>query len=289
MRMKIVLSLTIVVLLLPLGYDARAGESPALADRLSVEKDHAGAAVEYRRLAHASDLPTSRAAWHWAAALEYWRDGDNERAVLMLDKAESIDAGIAIPTLLLRGETALADGNFEQAIFYWQGFRAATPSPDAHRYATRNLAAALVAAGNAGQAYADLRTGDGSHAGGLRAIEEYRRGRDKSPMIGGLLGIIPGLGHIYSGEYGNAVRSMLLNGIFIAGMLYTADDEQWGAFAVVSFFELTWYSGSIYGGIDAAQRYNMERREACMGAIRDNARFEADTPSLPIINLNYKF
>ena len=73
-------------------------------------------------------------------------------------------------------------------------------------------------------------------------------------LFGGVLGLVPGLGYAYSGEYANAVRSLILNSLFIWGMVETADDDQWGLFALVTFGEFTWYSGSIYGGIDAAHR-----------------------------------
>ena len=33
--------------------------------------------------------------------------------------------------------------------------------------------------------------------------------------LGGILGIIPGLGYAYSGEYSNAARSLILNSLFI--------------------------------------------------------------------------
>ena len=65
--------------------------------------------------------------------------------------------------------------------------------------------------------------------------------------MGGLLGLVPGLGYAYSGEHANALRCLILNGLFIFGMVHTAENDDWGAFSVISFFELTWYSGSIYG------------------------------------------
>lgn len=267
----------------------QADETQVLARKLSDEKDHAAAALEYRRMAHAAEEAAIQAAFHWAAAWEYLRNEEPERAVSMLDKAEALDASISIPALLLRGETALGDRRYDEAAFYWEGFRDSATDPDAQRYATRKLAAALVAANNPGQARSVLKAGDAGNDTGLRAIDVFRRGHDKSPLVGGLLGIIPGLGYVYAGEYANAFRCLLLNGIFIAGMVYTADEEQWGTFAVISFFEITWFSGSIYGGADAAYRYNKERREACMDAVSGGARFNPDLSALPIVQLKFQF
>jgi hypothetical protein len=101
--------------------------------------------------------------------------------------------------------------------------------------------------------------------------------------------MVPGLGYAYSGEYANALRSLILNGVFGFGMWHTAREEQWGAFGVITFCEFTWYSGSIYGGIDAAHRYNRERLEEAAEAIRGGADFEPDVAAWPLLRLKFTF
>ena len=101
--------------------------------------------------------------------------------------------------------------------------------------------------------------------------------------------MIPGLGYAYSGEYANALRSVILNGIFIYAMVDTADREQWGAFTALTFFELTWYTGSIYGGIDSAHRYNREQQDAVTDAVRDEFQYELDLKALPTVNIEFTF
>jgi hypothetical protein len=96
---------------------------------------------------------------------------------------------------------------------------------------------------------------------------------------------VPGLGYAYSGEYSNALRSLILNGIFIYAMSDTAANEQWGAFTALSFFELTWYTGSIYGGIDAAHRYNKDRFERCRSVITGGSSFSMDLERIPLVKL----
>jgi hypothetical protein len=78
---------------------------------------------------------------------------------------------------------------------------------------------------------------------------------------------VPGAGYWYSGEVANGFRSLILNGLFLAAMAYAAEEDHWGAFAGLAFFEITWYSGSIYGGIDAAHRYNRRGVESCVDDI----------------------
>ena len=107
-----------------------------------------------------------------------------------------------------------------------------------------------------------------------------------------------GMGHLgswrihlerYSGEYGNATRSLILNGLFVFGMIQTADDESWGAFSCLTLFELAWHTGSIYGGVDAAHRYNRHRLDETIEVIRGNASMRPDFSALPIVSLQYTF
>ena len=121
----------------------------------------------------------------------------------------------------------------------------------------------------------------------LAALAAYGAGRDRSPRTGGLLGIIPGLGYLYSGEYGNATCSLILNALFIYGMVDTAREVQWGGFGIITFFELTWYTGSIYGGFDAAHRCNQERLLTVADEIESNQELRAGFRQLPIIALRY--
>ena len=83
--------------------------------------------------------------------------------------------------------------------------------------------------------------------------------------------------------------SIILNRLFLYGMADTANNEQWGAFAVITFFEFTWYSGSIYGGIDAAHRYNRNRLDSAVNAINGEAGFEPDYEQLPTLVLQFRF
>ncbi len=100
------------------------------------------------------------------------------------------------------------------------------------------------------------------------AIDRYAGRRDKKPWVGGVLGLVPGLGYIYSGEYANAARSIILNSLFIWGMVETGSDDDWAVFSVLTFVEFTWYSGSIYGGIDSAHRHNQRRLDGAVNEVR---------------------
>ncbi len=260
-----------------------------LAAELASEGDHAGAAVEYRRLALAADHPDPQGGYYWAAAHEYWRDGRPDDAERMLDRAENLGGGIGVPALLLRAENAEAARDLRGAAFHWQTVLGGTAGAEARRFAARRLAMAELRSGDAQAALAALEMSPGDEREGRMALARYRSGNDRRPWVGGLLGLVPGLGHAYSGEYASGARSLILNGLFIWAMTWSAREDQWGAFAVAGFFELTWYGGSVYGGIDAAHRFNRRRLEEAAEEIGGGAAFAPDYPALPVVQIKFSF
>ena len=86
-----------------------------------------------------------------------------------------------------------------------------------------------------------------------------------------------------------AARSLILNSLFLWGMVEAAEEDLWGVFAVVTFGELTWFTGSIYGGVDAAHRYNARRLDAAVSDIRGAARPAPDPAALPLVSLRFEF
>lgn len=259
-----------------------------LAESLSRDGDHVAAAVEFRRLALNSTSTCSRASYYWAAAYEYRQAGESSLVEKMLDQAENNNPAISSEALLLRGDNASAHRAWAESEFYYQGLTRNT-SPPVSRLASRQLAVARLHQNNATGAREALGLSPDDEQPGLQSLDTYRRDRNKSPRVGGLLGLIPGLGYAYSGEYANAGRSLILNSIFIFGMVQTGREDQWGAFAAISFFEATWYSGSIYGGIDAANRYNQARLDKCASDIIGNGQAVPDYSQLPILTLQFKF
>jgi len=255
-----------------------------------------------------------RAGYYWAAAYEYWLANNSELVAKMLDRAEDDSQALTTESLLLRAEAAIGSDKPEDAAFYLQS-TVARGAGDAKALASRRLAHVMLSEKNISGARETLLTlrmdtgglgivrptGNNEMVGRvipnapmdisaeLTALDRYAKGHDKVPWLGGILGLIPGLGYAYSGEYANALRSLILNGLFIFGMVDTADDEEWGTFAAITFFEVTWYSGSIYGGIDAAHRRNLNRLNDCLDAVDGNCGFCPDLKQIPIVSLKFKF
>ena len=270
---------------------ARAEEGPArLARELSAEGDHLGAAVEFRRLALQADPASEKGGWFWRAGHAYWQAGEGTLADQMLDRAEDADPTLAAPAVLLRGQTALDRRDFDAAAFYFESAARAPGADDQQKtFAGRRLAAARLQQGQVAEAREALAGLSVDHAKEQAALEAYAEGRDRSPALGGWLGLVPGLGYAYAGEYANGLRSLILNSLFIWGMVSTAEEAQWGAFAAIAFFEITWYSGSIYGGVDASHRYNRNRLQRAVEALSAGAIMTPDDEALPALRLRYTF
>ncbi|MBU4211859.1 MAG: hypothetical protein L6437_13625 [Kiritimatiellae bacterium] len=260
-----------------------------LAQELSGEGQHEPAALEYRRLALSVTDPKARGGLFWVTAYEYTRARQWNLAPALLDRAEDSDRELKSVALLLRAEVASAEKKHVEAVYYLQSAVGEETTSDMRKFVVRRVAGEHLRAGQSAQARVVLSQAPGNEAAALAALQSYERERDKSPVLGGVLGLIPGLGYMYAGEYANGLRSLILNGLFMGAMVYSGVEDQWGAFAVISFFELTWYSGSIYGGIDAAQRYNRARQERCLEAVQGQAAFVPDFKQLPIVSLQFRF
>ena len=254
----------------------RLAPSLALAADFLSSGDASAAALEYRRLEADADPADAelRGSLLLAAADAYRADGAWDRMGRVLDRAES-DSAVrrSIDDELLHLRMVRSEGlrEWASAAEWGETLAESRRDPAESARVSRLAAADWLLAGSPAEA---RRATDDPAA--LAALDRWERGSDRSPTIGGLLGLVPGLGYAYSGEWGNAFRSIVLNGLFGWAMYECADHDEWGLFAVTTFFELTWYTGSVYGGIDAAHRYNKERLE---DAARD-VRGDAPAPAL---------
>ncbi len=268
-----------------------AGPAPGLelARQLADAGDHAQAAIEYRRLAMEADGASERGAWFWMAGYEYARASRYDQADRMAGQAGEADPKLETETHLLRSENARGRNRLREAVFYLESL-AAPERPEAVRLlAAKRLSAIRTQLRDFEGARRAWQAVPGPREEGLAAIAAYEKGRDKSPAVGGLLGLVPGLGYAYSGEYANATRSLLLNALCIWGIAEFAEEEQWAGVAVVGFAEITFYTGSIYGGTDAASRYNERRLGACTRVMEGNTGFKPDSAALPVLSLRYEF
>ncbi len=264
--------------------------STFLALELKREGEPKLAAVEMRRLGMMEELPVAeQAGFFWASAFLYKQAGIYEIADSMLNEVENRMPSWTDHPLMLRAEIAGARGRTRESSFYWDSLLRGANDESQDVLARRRLAAIRLAERDLDGARHLLSGSPINEDERIAYLDTFEAGRDKNPRVGGLLGMIPGMGYAYAGEYANAFRSLLLNSLFIFGMVDTARNNHWGGFAVITFFEITWYSGSIYGGIDASHRYNKRRMQVALDGIAGESGFEPDWEQIPGIQLRYRF
>ena len=91
----------------------------------------------------------------------------------------------------------------------------------------------------------------------LKAVaEEALNAPHKSETLAGVLGIIPGMGYMYSGHKKSALLALLVNVTFTAAAVEAFDNDENILGGMLSLVSLSWYVGSIHGGILSARRFN---------------------------------
>ncbi len=290
-KMTIKVSVFLSVLLI---WGALLQAQPSSGLRLALELSETGetsqAALEFRRLAMALPDGPECSGFYWMSAYEYLRAARPYQAERMAALAEQASIRWETEIYLLRGDISRALGRPREAIFYLEGLTSGDLPEEALSLVFRRLAAAQLRLGEYDAARRAVISEDGARReDALHAIDAYAQGRDKSPVVGGLLGLVPGLGYAYSGEYANALRSLIMNALCIWGLVEFADREMWGGVAITGFAGVTFYSGSIYGGADAAVRYNRRRLNTAVGAVEGEARFEVNRHALPLLELSFPF
>ncbi|TXD35127.1 tetratricopeptide repeat protein [Lujinxingia vulgaris] len=90
----------------------------------------------------------------------------------------------------------------------------------------------------------------------------------KSPALAGILSIVPGLGHVYLGQYGSAFVAFLWNGAFIYAIVDSVLAGRYGQAVLIGLVESIWYGGTIFGAVGGAHRFNRD----AMRVVEDGLR-----------------
>ncbi len=83
----------------------------------------------------------------------------------------------------------------------------------------------------------------------------------KEPAAAGALALIPGLGHVYTNRYKDALISFLLNGLLIWATVEAFNEGHEVLGGILGFVGLGFYSGNIYSAISSAHKYNVKVKE----------------------------
>jgi len=94
----------------------------------------------------------------------------------------------------------------------------------------------------------------------------------KSPKMAGVLAILPGGGYLYCNRPRDALISFLLNGGLIYAAYEAFDNELYALGSVISFVEIGFYSGNIYGSISSAHKYNQDQDQRFVDRLKKNLK-----------------
>ncbi len=91
----------------------------------------------------------------------------------------------------------------------------------------------------------------------------------RHPWLGGVMSLFPGAGHFYAGRIDDGIYSLLVVGTASLLAWYYHDREENTKFACALAAGIVFYGGSIYGGINAVQNYNLAENEEYLERIRE--------------------
>jgi putative component of membrane protein insertase Oxa1/YidC/SpoIIIJ protein YidD/tetratricopeptide (TPR) repeat protein len=89
-----------------------------------------------------------------------------------------------------------------------------------------------------------------------RIATEARDFKRKSPLLAGVLSIIPGMGYGYTGHAQTAISAFLVNGLLGYATYSSFKTGNVGMGILTAVFNLSFYIGNIYGSAKSAHRYN---------------------------------
>ena len=94
----------------------------------------------------------------------------------------------------------------------------------------------------------------------IQDIEKARSIGQKSPTTAGMLSVIPGAGYLYLERYQDALISCLVNGALIYAAYEAFDNDLYVLGGIISFVELGFYAGNIYGATTSAHKTNRSQQ-----------------------------
>ncbi|HEX8825370.1 MAG TPA: tetratricopeptide repeat protein [Archangium sp.] len=248
-------------------------EQLGFAQALLEEGDHYRAIGEYKRFLYL--YPESPAAdeARLAIARAYVRGGQTEAAVDHLRSLSGRSPEWRTRSLLEVGWARQAGGDFGAAARTLRSFlseQGPPHSPEQEDRARYLLGWALLNQGEgagAAEAFAAV-----SYFPGQKSLTEAARNWNalprKSPLLAGVLSVVPGAGHVYLGEPVTGLAAFAWNGLFAFALYESIRREQVGLAVLLGVLESLWYSGTLFGAVSGAQKYNRDVRREALDRLR---------------------
>jgi tetratricopeptide (TPR) repeat protein len=240
------------------------------ADALFSDGDYFRAITEYKRFLflHPTDARGGRVQLQIGLSYQRGQQWDDARQTFEAIARQHPDIEIRAEAAYLIGETAFRQGRYAQAIAdlrpvaerYGQ-----TPVGERARYLLGWSYLRARRWPEASQTFESIDTSSPLFPSSRAMADAAREGEHlprKSPALAGLMSaIIPGTGHFYTGRWRDGAVALLLNGAFLAAGIEAVSAGNEAAAGVLLFFEAAWYSGAIYGAVNAAHKHNRDVEE----------------------------
>lgn len=237
------------------------------ADALFNDGDYFRAITEYKRFLflYATDARAGRVQLQVGLSYQRGQQWDDARQTFEHIVEQSPDPAVRAEAAYRIGETSFQQGRYAQAI--------ADLRPVAEHYGQTSVGdRARYLLGwsylrarqwpKASQTFEVINTTSPLFPSSRALAEAAREGEQlprKSPALAGLMSaVIPGTGHFYTGRWRDGTIALLLNGAFLAAGIEAVSAGNEAAAGVLLFFEAAWYSGTIYGAVNAAHKYNRD-------------------------------
>jgi len=104
------------------------------------------------------------------------------------------------------------------------------------------------------------------------ALADEEGMKRKSPGVAGTLAILPGAGYLYCGRYQDALMALVVNGGLIWAAYESFSNELYALGSVITFVEIGFYAGNIYGSMASAHKYNRRQERRWIENLRQNLR-----------------
>ncbi|MBI3330083.1 MAG: tetratricopeptide repeat protein [Nitrospinae bacterium] len=247
-----------------------AGQIVSFADALFAAGDYFRAITEYKRFLFLYPTHPRAGQVHLQIGRSHlrgqeWEDArETFQAMVRQHPADDVGREAAF----LMGETAYLQGHYPQAILELRHLAerdAQTPAGQKARY---RLGWSYLRARQWAEAVQAFEAVDPVHPlfpSAHSLTEAARQASElphRSPALAGALSlVIPGTGHFYTGRFRDGVMALLLNGAFLAAGIEAVTAGNEAAAGLLFFFEAAWYSGSVYGAVNAAHKYNRDQEE----------------------------
>jgi tetratricopeptide (TPR) repeat protein len=260
-----------------------AEQQLGFARALHAEGDYYRAIGEYKRFLYLyPDSPVADEA-RLGIGRAYVHGGQGEAAEEHFRSLEALAPEWRTRALLEIGWARYTGGRSETAILSLNAFlreQGARQGADVDR-ARYLLGWALLSQGNGEQAAAAFAAISPFPQQGplTEAARSWGALPRKSPLLAGVLSLVPGAGHVYLGQPAVGLAALAWNGLFSYALYESIRADQVGVAVLLGALELLWYSGTVFGAVSGAHKYNRDVRQEALNALR--ARYDDHPESWP--------